>query len=180
MTQIYRQVAKPAIRSVFVHEYVHYLDSLRHREKFARPSFQKSPTKYWTCPTEYNAYYHQGFQRFIDVYLETVPQFTPESLKAWMQRLKKSFSPEARETEIARLESQLIRAYQMTSWDQFRFTLEAYWNPRYIFQLRQHPKTWRKFLKRLWMGFETWRLPYLASRDLLENILEEEKYQIDG
>ncbi len=51
-------------KDIFVHEFIHYLDKNRHKDKSYKPNIN-SVEEYYNNPSEFNAFYQDGI-RFID------------------------------------------------------------------------------------------------------------------
>lgn len=94
-----------AMRSVFIHEYVHFYDfsvrkGARKMLAFGKKSLEKrgeeidvtkSQREYFTSPVETNAYFHQAFSELVDLFedmfvdktKDDAKRFAPTSTKLW-------------------------------------------------------------------------------------------------
>ncbi len=54
--------------SVFVHEFIHYLDNKRHKQGQLKVKASTGSTDYFNSPHEFNAYYIQGLSDFFEYY----------------------------------------------------------------------------------------------------------------
>lgn len=145
--------------STFVHEFVHFLDSRRQGEAWAKSATraEKKSQKasvdydaYVTTPEEWNAHYQQGFFALEEDFRKQLPgRGSVEKLRRfaamWPDKI-----PGYRD-KIA------WDAREYLHWDYLRERLDRFWGHGFLAAMLSDPERKKRFLKRLRVDFEAWK-----------------------
>ena len=113
-------------KSVFIHEYVHYLDHLRYRSKGITKSMARyldagDYEAYYNTPEEYNAFYQEGQSQLVRIWKGLPEDFKKKKLKsykhfqAWavhqMEFFDKNFITYINDKYLKKLKKRLANLY---------------------------------------------------------------------
>jgi len=135
-------------RTVFIHEFIHFLDHIRAKPTFSKRkrASGKQDREYYLSPVEFNAYYQQGFDAFEERFWQDT-KWTPSP-----RHLE-----EGRALDEARRVLTWARIHYLY-WETLAANFYRFWDPVFLAHLRSDPSMWRKFLKRVRLDFEAWKI----------------------
>lgn len=162
-------------RESMIHEFTHLLDHQRRQRKILS-YIDSSDPRYFTSPSEFNAYYQTGFHQLEQAFTDRV-RWTPTSLTAMLRRL---YSTNSFKEVAVKVDDDLTSAGKLLIWDNVRFNLERYWHKDFIQSLRKDPAWLQRFLKRLRLDFEAWKASHHQQLVELEKALEETIFELTG